>query len=210
MFTKENLCSFIIVLFHLVGLYGFTHPALTDLFIALVPFHLLLMLALLIVSGYDGTAQIRLFATAVFFTGFMVEVVGVNTGLIFGSYTYGETLGLKIWETPILIGVNWLVLVYSTGVLLYPLRMNKYLFALFGAILLVGIDFLIEPVAIRYDYWSWNEEIIPFQNYVGWFVVSFLMFILFTILDFKKRNSSAVVLFVSQVLFFIILNKWGS
>ncbi|MES3017073.1 MAG: carotenoid biosynthesis protein [Bacteroidota bacterium] len=210
MLSKQNISSLIIILFHLVGLYGFLNPNLTDFFIQLVPFHLLLMLALLVISGNDGSMNIRLFALVVFIFGFLIEVAGVNTGLIFGSYTYGATLGLKLWETPLLIGVNWLILVYSTGVLLNGFRLNKYLLALLGAIILVSIDFLIEPVAIRYDYWSWTEQIIPMQNYLGWFAVSFTMFILFTSVNFKKQNRSAIVLFVAQVCFFIILNRWGT
>lgn len=210
MLKKENICSLIIILFHLVGLYGFLNPDLTSLFIKLVPFHLLLMLLLMIISGYDGSPGIMLFALSVFAAGFLVEVAGVNTGLIFGSYTYGGTLGLKLWHTPLLIGVNWLIMVYSTGVLLIACQINKYLLALTGAAILVGIDSLIEPVAIRYDYWSWSGENIPLQNYVGWFIVSFMMFILFTSLNFKKQNSAAIVLFVAQLLFFIILNKWGT
>lgn len=210
MLKKENICSLIIILFHMVGLYGFLNPDLTSLFIKLVPFHLLLMLLLMIISGYDGSPGIMLFALSVFAAGFLVEVAGVNTGLIFGSYTYGGTLGLKLWHTPLLIGVNWLIMVYSTGVLLIACQINKYLLALTGAAILVGIDSLIEPVAIRYDYWSWSGEIIPLQNYVGWFFVSFMMFILFTSLNFKKQNSAAIVLFAAQLLFFIILNKWGT
>lgn len=210
MLKKENICSLIIILFHLVGLYGFLNPDLNSLFIKLVPFHLLLMLLLMIISGYDGSPGIMLFALSVFAAGFLVEVAGVNTGLIFGSYTYGGTLGLKLWHTPLLIGVNWLIMVYSTGVLLIACQINKYLLALTGAAILVGIDSLIEPVAIRYDYWSWSGENIPLQNYVGWFFVSFMMFILFTSLNFKKQNSAAIVLFVAQLLFFIILNKWGT
>ncbi len=210
MLSKENICSLIIILFHLVGLYGFLDPDLTGLFIKLVPFHLLLMLLLMLISGYDGSAMISLFAAAVFTAGFLVEVAGVNTGLIFGPYSYGGTLGLNLWETPLLIGVNWLLLVYTTGVLLSSYQLNKYFMALVGAAILVCIDFLIEPVAVRYDYWSWSGEVIPLQNYMGWFVVSYLMFILFTSLDFKKQNRSAIVLFAAQVLFFILLNKWGT
>ncbi len=210
MFTKANVCSLIIILFHIVGLYGFTNPELTDLFISLVPYHLLLMLVLLAISGYDGSSEILVFALIVFLAGFLVEVAGVNTGWIFGSYSYGETLGLKLWRTPLLIGVNWLILVYSTGVLLSRHRLNTNRLSLIGASILVAIDVLIEPVAIRYDYWSWSGGNIPLQNYVGWFIVSYMMFMVFSKFKFRKHNRSAIVLFVAQVLFFIALNKWGT
>ena len=210
MLNKNTICSFIIILFHLVGLYGFLNPGLNDLFIRLVPLHLLLMLSLLMVSGYDGSLAFLYFSLGVYAAGFLVEVAGVNTGLIFGSYTYGSTLGTQIWRTPLLIGVNWLILVYTTGVLLTVFKLNRYVLAFIGALILVSIDFIIEPVAIKYDYWSWAGGTIPFQNYIGWFIVAFLMFLFFNRMNFRKQNSSAIVLFVAQLCFFMILNRWSS
>ena len=210
MFNKENICSLIIILFHFVGLYGFLNTEFVELFITLVPLHLMLMLLLMIISGYDGSRNFLVFALIVYLAGFLVEVAGVNTGLIFGSYTYGRTLGFQIWQTPLLIGANWLILVYTTGVVLTAYNFNKYVFAFFGALVLVGIDFLIEPVAIKYDYWNWAGGVIPLQNYLGWFVVAFAMFLFFKKMTFRKQNSAAIVLFVAQICFFIILNKWAT
>jgi putative membrane protein len=210
MTNRANICSFIIILFHFVGLYGFLTPDFSDVFIKLVPFHLLLMLLLLVISGYDGTVNFLVFALVVYSAGFLVEVTGVNTGLIFGSYSYGKTLGIQLWQTPLLIGVNWLILVYTTGVLLTTYNLNRYVFASMGAVILVAIDFLIEPVAIKYDYWSWAGGHIPLLNYLAWFVVAYAMFLFFEKMTFKKQNSAAVVLFVAQLCFFIILNWWST
>jgi putative membrane protein len=93
MMNRKLFCSFIIVLFHIVGLYGFLSPALEDLFIKLVPFHLLLMLLLMILTVNDRSADLIKFATGVYLAGFFIEVIGVNTGQIFGNYTYGSALG---------------------------------------------------------------------------------------------------------------------
>ena len=210
MFNRENICSLIIILFHFVGLYGFLNTELVDLFIMLVPLHLMLMLLLMIITGYDGSGNFMVFALVVYSAGFLIEVAGVNTGLIFGSYIYGRTLGLQMWQTPLLIGVNWLILVYTTGVVLTAYNLNKYMFALLGAVVLVVVDFLIEPVAIKYDYWNWAGGVIPLQNYLGWFVVAFAMFLFFEKMTFRKQNSAAIVLFVAQICFFIILNKWST
>lgn len=210
MFNRENICSLIIILFHFVGLYGFLNTELIDLFITLVPLHLMLMLLLMIITGYDGSGNFLVFALVVYSAGFLIEVAGVNTGLIFGSYIYGRTLGLQIWQTPLLIGVNWLILVYTTGIVLTAYNLSKYMFALLGAVVLVVVDFLIEPVAIKYDYWNWAGGVIPLQNYLGWFVVAFAMFLFFEKMTFRKQNSAAIVLFVAQICFFIILNKWST
>jgi len=210
MFTKYHITSLIIILFHLVGLYGFLSPELAPLFIKLVPFHLLLMLVLLVISGYDKSAGILLFACIVYLAGFLIEVAGVNSGLIFGEYSYGNTLGIKLLETPLLIGVNWLLLVYSTGILLEKYTLNRYVFALLGAAILVCVDILIEPIAVKYDYWTWLNGFIPLQNYFGWFLVSFSLFLIFFSIRFKKQNSTAIVLLISQICFFMALNIWTS
>jgi bisanhydrobacterioruberin hydratase len=208
--NRIQLCSILMVLFHIVGLYGFLNSELELLFIALVPYHLLLMLGLLIFSTDDFSKNIKIFAVIIYLAGFFIEVIGVNTGLIFGNYSYGEALGLKVLSTPLLIGVNWLILVYCTGVLLEYLKIkNSLIFSLIGALILLGIDFLIEPVAIRFNYWSWSGGEIPLQNYLGWYIFSFLLFFVFKGLDFNKDNKAAIVLLFAQIGFFLGLNMWA-
>lgn len=36
-----------------------------------------------------------------------MEAIGVTTGVVFESYAYGDPFGIKIFETHIMIGVNW-------------------------------------------------------------------------------------------------------
>jgi len=72
--------------------------------------------------------------------GFGVEVLGVKTELIFGSYHYGESLGYKWLSVPLLIGVNWCMLLYCTSQL--SKFKNFIINALFGAALMVVLDFL--------------------------------------------------------------------
>jgi putative membrane protein len=208
--NRTLFCSMIIILFHLVGLYGFLTPAFELLFIKLVPYHLLLMLGLMVLTVNDRSMDLFKFAVGVYLAGFLIEVIGVNTGQIFGDYTYGSALGIKLWATPLLIGVNWLVLVYCTGVFLETFNLkSKWLFSALGAGILLGIDFLIEPVAIRFDYWSWFEGIIPIQNYLGWYIFSYGLFLFFSGLNFNKKNKAAVVLLFAQLGFFLALNLWA-
>ena len=207
--NRTVICSFIIILFHLVGLYGFLTPELSKLFIDLVPFHLLLMLLLLIFSIKERSSHILLFAGIIFTAGFLIELIGVNTDAIFGSYTYGEALGIKLWQTPLLIGINWLILVYCTGIFLKQFKIkNRFLFSLLGALILLSLDILIEPVAMRFDYWTWDGSVIPVQNYFAWFLFSGLMLWIFSSMSFNKQNKAAVVLLFSQFIFFAVLNKW--
>jgi putative membrane protein len=208
--NRTLFCSIIIVLFHLVGLYGFLTPAFEALFIKLVPYHLLLMLGLMIFTVNDRSVNLIKFAIGVYLAGFFIEVLGVNTGQVFGFYTYGTALGIKMWATPLLIGVNWLILVYCTGVFLETFNLkSQWLFSALGAGILLGLDFLIEPVAIRFNYWSWFEGVIPIQNYLGWYIFSFFLFLFFSGLNFNKKNKAAVVLLFAQLCFFLALNLWA-
>jgi putative membrane protein len=42
---------------------------------------------------------------------------------------------------------------------------------------MVGVDVFIEPVAMANDFWSWKDDVVPMQNYLGWGILSFLLFL---------------------------------
>lgn len=206
--SRQNLViSFFIILFHAVGLFGFLNSSLNERFIGLVPFHLLLMFLLMLISQREWNRDFLLFIAITYLGGYGIEYLGVHTGLLFGTYHYGQTLGFKIAEIPLLIGLNWVLLIYSVGVTvrLLPLK-SSWLKAGIAAAVLVVLDMLIEPMAIRFDYWDWENGIIPLQNYFAWFVVSFAGYLFFNRMKFDKENPAGIVLLLAQFLFFIILN----
>lgn len=207
---KTLLLGLIILLFHAVGLSGFLIPDYHALFIRLVPFHLLLMFFLMLISQTERNASFLFFLLFSYLAGFAVEFFGVHTGFIFGSYHYGATLGFKVAQIPLMIGVNWILLFYTAGISVNYLSIkNNWLKAGLAAAMLVGLDLLIEPVAIRFDYWSWANGTIPVQNYVAWFIFSLVCFRVFYGMKFDKQNPAAVVLLLAQFLFFIALNLWA-
>lgn len=208
--SRNQVIAFFVLLFHAVGLAGFLNPQWQDLFLSLVPFHLLLMFMLLLLSHQQRNLAFFGFLFITYLAGFGIEYFGVHTGLIFGSYQYGETLGAKLADIPLLIGLNWVLLIYSSGVAVnyLPIR-QKWLKVVFSATLLVLLDWLIEPVAIRFDYWSWANQIIPLKNYISWFLFSLAGCWFFYEMKFKKNNPVGLVLLLAQFLFFIALNLWA-
>lgn len=205
--TAVHICAFLVVLFYAVGYWGLVHPDYSPLFKKLVPFHLLLMLILMIISNEDRNQYFWTFLLTTFTAGFVIELLGVNTGAIFGNYSYGTTLGPKFADIPLLIGVNWILVIYSTGVFMKEFGIRNHIIRAFaGALLITTLDVLIEPVAIKYGYWNWEDFEVPFQNYVGWFVFSFIMLRFFFLMKFRKRNLAATTLFIVQFIFFFLLN----
>lgn len=209
MLRQAKIFSFLIILFYAVGLAGFLIPPLTNLFKQLVPFHLLLMAILLAISHPAKNLNFWITALIIYFAGYLIELIGVRTGVIFGKYKYGPTLGVKFMDIPLMIGVNWFLLVYAAGAFVSRFEWHIFAKSLFGALLLTFTDFLIEPVAIKFDYWSWFGAAIPIQNYIAWFIFSFFLFVFYFKMNFTKQNQSALVLLFVQTAFFIALNLWG-
>ncbi len=203
---REWLFAAIIVLFHLVGLAGFLVPGLTPVFLNIVPWHLLLMFVVISFSHKNIDDKFLLFFLCLFIGGYAVEWVGTNRHLLFGGYNYGNTLGIKLLGVPLIIGINWFLLIYSTGVLMQRSRLKNMLPRIIvGSLLLVLLDFFIEPVAGKFDYWHWTDNIIPFTNYTCWFFVSGFMLVLFERLQFKKQSIAAPVFLLMQFVFFTVL-----
>jgi len=111
--------------------------------------------------------------------GMITEFLGVNYGLIFGNYEYGNNLGAKIYGVPWIIGVNWAILVYCSAGLVIKIHKNIFLTSALAAMLMVLLDVVIERVAPKFDFWQFENNIVPIQNYVGWFFTAFLAHILF-------------------------------
>ncbi|MBR9998551.1 MAG: carotenoid biosynthesis protein [Cyclobacteriaceae bacterium] len=195
----------ILIIIYGVGLIGFL-TIYKDLMIGLTPFTLLLSLVLLLINQQEWNRFVILFIFSIMAGGFAVEVIGVETGMLFGHYSYGDTLGIRLLNVPLLIGVNWFILVFSSGMISRLLKVNRFWRALFAASLMVALDVSLEPVAIAFDFWSWENNIIPLQNYVLWFIVSLIFHWAFQSLNFKRINRFAVILFIVQWVFFMVLS----
>ena len=196
----------IILIFHAVGLIGLALPFTRSLFLHIVPFHLLLMLAVIVLNRKPIDSRYIFFFLIIFIVGFTVEWLGVHKHWLFGDYMYGDTLGFKLSGVPLIIGSNWFLLIYSAGALMQRSRLkNFWARTLIGALLLVVLDMLIEPVAVYFDYWHWANSIIPFKNYACWFAVSLMMLLLFEAFRFKQQSPVPVIFLLTQFAFFGLL-----
>ncbi|UZR94158.1 carotenoid biosynthesis protein [Chondrinema litorale] len=175
-------------------------------FISLTPLNLLLTSAMLLYFHKDWNRQFFVYVIMAMLTGFFAEVLGVATGVIFGEYAYGATLGWKFLEVPLVIGINWFLLSYVCSSLMFGVSSNIYIRTMAASLLMVILDLLIEPVAIKYDFWTWAGNEIPLQNYFAWFIIGLIPCFLFYFLNFKKQNLFAVYVFGAQLMFFFLNN----
>ena len=208
----QHLSSFnpvailVVILFHLVGLIGLLIPPLRHLFLLLVPFHLGLMMVILILTHRPLNSRFVIFILIVIALTSIAEWTGIHTSLLFGHYAYGNTLGFKLNGVPLIIGFNWFLLIYSTGVAMQrsPIK-SKWIRLVTGALILVTLDLLIEPVAVCFNYWHWAGGIVPITNYITWFLLSAVLLLVFEQFNFTRQSRVAPVLLVSQFVFFGVL-----
>ena len=204
-YSKVNISIVILFIFHMVGVVGISSDY-KDLFLGLTPLNLLLSLGLFIWANNDFSIQFYKVMAILFALGFLVEVIGVSTGVLFGEYTYGATLGFKLFETPLMIGVNWILLsLASFGVSSFFLK-KQLPIILLSSLLMVLMDVLIEPIAISLDFWTWALGDIPLQNYIMWFFVSLIMNALISFNRLKIDYRISFGLLLSQILFFTLLS----
>jgi len=203
--SHYNAVAGFFVIFYLVGITGMLIPFTFPLFVKLIPLALLLSAVGFLVFHTDFSARTWILFILIYLAGFFVEVVGVNTGKIFGNYSYGESLGITIFKTPLIIGINWLLLVYLTSSTTELLKVSSGIKIFLASGIMLGYDIIIEPLAPQLDMWTWANNQIPVRNYIAWFVLALIFTSLIKIVGVKTRNKLAPVLLVCQLLFFIIL-----
>lgn len=195
-----------IALFYIVGAFQLGRPEMRATYAGMTP--LVLLFSMLFLTIYDRSTdrpKLLLFALIVALASFGVEVWGVATGYVFGGYAYGSELGTKVAETPLLIGLNWILLVYMSGAMVNALPRNPLYAIVLPSAFMIGYDIVMEQVAPRMDMWSWEGGIIPLQNYIVWGVLAVLFHALRYVMKIPIRNRMAGFLFVVQVLFFVII-----
>jgi len=204
--NKTVFAAFALSIFYLVGIVGISLPGYKEQVLALSPLNLLLTFALFLYANDSFTLKQYLALGLVYCFGFGIEVFGVKTGIVFGEYFYGESLGLKLFEVPLIIGVNWLLLTLCTYSMFDSFLERKWIITLCAASTMTVLDFMIEPVAIRIDFWHWEKDIIPIQNYIAWFIFSLLFVLLLSCFKLRINWRMSLIIIGLQFLFFGVLN----
>jgi putative membrane protein len=220
---SSTVATAIAILFHAIGLVGILWGN-SKYFAGLSSLNLLLVFVLILLTQQEKNRSFYFFMIAAMMIGFGVEIIGVHTGWLFGKYHYTSQLGYSVFNVPLIIGVNWFIVTYCSGVSIKAFqnklsskfpeaslessRKVKLLSVIFdGALLAVLFDWLMEPVAVKLEYWIWEGDI-PFYNYFCWFVISSMLLWIFEKSGFEKRNKFAVHLLLIQSMFFLLLRTF--
>ena len=190
----------------MIGLVGIMMPNFKELTLSLSFLNLLLAFAVILLAEDESKSLLMKYLLIAFIIGIVVELIGVHTGLLFGDYKYGSNLGPKFWGVPLVIGINWGVLSITAASITHSIKWPYPLKIILNAFVLVIFDFVMEPVAMKSDFWSWRDDTIPLFNYVCWFFVAVILQLIY--FRMRKPNSNKVynALFFIQFIFFIILN----
>jgi len=193
------------IVFYVVGLVLYFLPLTHNLFIQITPYTLVLVSVAIFSHHKEWNIKTIAVLASIFILSFITEIIGVATSKIFGMYTYGEGLGFKIADVPIVIGLNWVFLTYASNSIVSKYT-NKNIPIIVGAAsLMVLYDILLEKVAPLMDMWLFFKNEPPVSNYVVWFLLA--IFFNWAIQQFKvnTHNRPARWLFFIQLCFFVII-----
>jgi putative membrane protein len=200
----KNIVNIVFFVFFLAGAIFHVVPYTLDMVKMLTPFTLIISAGFVLYHPMKNRKfQIWFFPTLII--TFFLEALGVETGLVFGAYNYGATLGFKLFEVPVIIALNWVCVVFGAVVISDYYIKNKFIAALLSAILSTGVDYIMEPSAIFLDYWTWDGGDIPLLNYTAWFVISLTASIFYLFIKPEVRTDRATLMFKLQVIFFAII-----
>lgn len=187
------LAAQITLLGYEVALGHFPFSAMTYVFSALVFVHAVTLV---------GWRQALAFFWVAVITAFVMEHLGLKTGVIFGRYAYTDVLGPKVFgSVPLPIMLAYFMVIWPCHMLANLLLRGKAI-ARFGriswriwaslltALIMTAWDLVLDPVMVRDGQaWVWLDGGayfgIPFRNFVGWVLTTFIISLLCRSLEMR-------------------------
>lgn len=195
--------------FYAVGLLLFMMPLTRPLFVHITALAILLVLVAVFYHHKRWDFKTVCLFALVAVSSFLIEAKGVASGELFGNYQYDSGLGVKLFHTPLIIGLNWLFLVYASSSIARQVTNRALYRILLGALLMVAYDTVLELAAPPMDMWHFDTFYPPMANFIMWFVISCLFHTLFVVFKIETDNTPARALFGIQILFFAIIGLYS-
>jgi putative membrane protein len=150
-----------------------------------------------------GGRRMAVFFVVTALVSWLFEFYGVSTRAVYGAYHYGDGLGIKVGGVPALIPLAWFMMIYPSwhlgGILLGNLRGGLGVFlaarSWIAAMVMTMWDTVMDPAMASRGAWVWEQGGpyfgVPFQNYLGWLVTTFTVYLLAGMLMRAARAPAA-------------------
>lgn len=132
----------------------------------------------------SATARFHYWSAAAGVICFVLEYIGVKTGLIFGRYSYTDVWIPALNGVPVAIACAWLAMFFGSFAIVQRFTTEQHpiwLRCLLLASAMTVFDMFMEPVSVKLHYWTWLEDtgnsffVAPLQNYAAWFGISYAL-----------------------------------
>jgi uncharacterized membrane protein len=153
----------------------------------------------------EGFRRTLLFFVLTAVISYVMEEVGVRSGLIYGAYHYGAQLGPKLGSVPVLIPLAWFMMIYPSWIVARALLrdvdtsspVGLVAQAMVAAWVMSAWDTVMDPGMSASGNWVWEHGGgyfgVPLRNYFGWLLTTFLVFLGAGLL-WRGKNKAAEVI----------------
>jgi uncharacterized membrane protein len=146
------------------------------------------MFALLHCVAIEGARRTAGFFAISAVVSYLMEEMGVRTGLIYGTYHYSDLLGTKLGHVPVIIPLAWFMMIYPSWMVSRALVRGVDTHSLSGltaqaavaAWVMTAWDVVMDPSMSAAGNWVWEHGGVyfgvPRRNYLGWLLTTFLVY----------------------------------
>jgi uncharacterized membrane protein len=139
-------------------------------------------------SEKNNKKKFLLWCACIWLASTLYEWFGVQTGMIFGYYTYSSILYPLAFDVTLVIGFAWIGMLLSSAALVEKFFRVDMRTAQWGNHIRIAIligatmtmfDMCMEYAVLRLGYWQWLEKnathgllmlgSVPLKNFIGWF-----------------------------------------
>jgi putative membrane protein len=130
--------------------------------------------------------------------GLLAESVGVATGVPFGRYEYGASLGPAVLGVPLVIPLAWVMMAWPAYLVGVRLARTRAVRIPVAAVALASWDLFLDPQMVDAGHWRWSDPspalpgvpTVPLTNYAGWALVAL---VLLALLDRTVRTGPSTL-----------------
>lgn len=195
----------VVLRFYAVGLGLFMLPFTRSIFVSITSLSLLLVFVAAFLFNRDWRAGTVIWFLFIVLSSFFLEMEGVASGAVFGEYAYERGLAPLVKGTPLIIGFNWLFLVYASRNIIMKYTGSRTLHVVGGAALMLAYDTVLEWAAPYMEMWSFAGGYPPLRNFAVWAAAALIYHAGMELLRVQGGNAAARCLFIVQFAFLFLV-----